>query len=187
METKFEVFTNDSNLTPEEFKHIRRNPVSVILEDLRSAFNVGSIIRTADCALVQKVIPCGITASPPHKKLDKTSLGAIEYVPIEYNSSALQAVKDRRAAGSQIVALELTNKSTSIWDFKFQLPVTLVLGNEALGISEEVLKEADEIIQIPMLGFKNSLNVATAFGIVVYEIQRQYKDVLLQSCIDIKG
>jgi len=87
----------------------------------------------------------------------------------------LQAVKTSREEGNKIVALELTNRSISIWDYDFSLPVTLVVGNEALGISEAVLKEADDIIEIPMLGFKNSINVATAFGIAVYEIQRQYR------------
>lgn len=176
METKLHVLSCDSALDPETFRKVERRPVRVILEDLRSAFNVGSIIRTADCALVEKVVPCGITACPPHKKLEKTSLGAVDYVPVQYYSSAVEAVRASREDGYTVVALELTNRSTSIWDYQFPLPVSVVLGNEALGISEDVLSEADAIIEIPMLGFKNSINVATAFGICVYEIQRQYRD-----------
>jgi len=141
---------------------------------LRSAFNVGSIIRTADCALVEKVYCCGITAHPPHKKLDKTSLGALPYVPWEHRETALEIVSELKAKGIPIFALELTNKSRVIWDISFPLPVAVVLGNEALGVSEDVLQLADEIVEIPMLGYKNSINVAVAFGIVVYEIQRQH-------------
>lgn len=176
METKFDVLSYDSAMDPEAFKAVTRRPVRVILEDLRSAFNVGSIIRTADCALVEQVTACGITAHPPHKKLEKTSLGALDYVPVNYASTAMEAVNTARADGYGVVALELTSRSISIWQYDFPLPVALVLGNEALGISEEVLLKADAIVEIPMLGFKNSLNVATAFGIAVYEIQRQYLD-----------
>ncbi|MBN2415872.1 TrmH family RNA methyltransferase [bacterium] len=176
METKLDVLSYDSALDPEAFKAVRRRPVRVILEDLRSAFNVGSIIRTADCALVERVTACGITAHPPHKKLTKTSLGALDYVPVDYMPSAVAAVQAAKKDGYAVVALELTNRSVSIWEYAFQLPAALVMGNEALGISHEVLREADAIVEIPMLGFKNSLNVATAFGIAVYEMQRQHLD-----------
>lgn len=174
METKLNVRSFDSPFGPEEFKKIARRPVFAILENLRSAFNVGSIIRAADCALVQKVYLCGITAHPPHKKLEKTALGALSYVPSEYKSNAMDAVIELKEKGISVVALELTNRSRVIWEYRFPLPVGLVLGNEALGVSQEVLALVDEIIEIPMLGFKNSINVAVAFGIAVYEIQRQY-------------
>ncbi len=176
METRLQVKTFDSCLTPEDFSKCERLQVHVILDNLRSAFNVGSIIRTADCALAGSVTCTGITAHPPHKKLDKTCMGALPYVPVDYESSALNAVRMLKNQDIPIVALELTNKSTDIWDFKFPLPVGLVLGNEALGVSCEVLKQADHIIEIPMLGYKNSINVAVAFGIVLYEIQRQHWD-----------
>ena len=149
-------------------------PVSVILDNLRSAFNVGSIVRTADCSLIKEVITCGITAHPPHRKLEKTSMGALEYVDVRYNASVLDAVKAMKKEGVPVLAFELTEKSTCLWNIDFPLPSALVFGNEALGISQEILQAADTIIEIPTLGFKNSLNVATAFGIVVYEIQRQH-------------
>jgi tRNA G18 (ribose-2'-O)-methylase SpoU len=149
-------------------------PVTVILEDLRSAFNVGSIIRTADCARIEKVVFCGYTAHPPNQKLEKTSLGALPYTRWERRPDALGAVTGMQQAGIPVAALELTDKSRWIWDFSFPLPVALVLGNEALGVSQEVLRRSDFIIEIPMLGYKNSINVAVAFGICVYEIQRQY-------------
>ena len=173
MET-LQVKTYDSPLPTETFRTLERMPVHVILDNLRSAFNVGSIIRTADCALAGRIICTGITASPPHKKLDKTSMGALSYVPVEYEQSALSAVKKLKEQNIPIIALELTNKSKDIWDFEFPLPAGLVLGNEALGVSLEILKEADHIIEIPMLGYKNSINVSVAFGVVLYEIQRQH-------------
>lgn len=174
METKLKVRSFDSPLSIEEFEKIPRRPIYAVLDNLRSAFNVGSIIRTADCALVEKVYCCGITAHPPHKKLDKTSLGALPYVPLEHRETALEIVSELKEKEVAVYALELTNKSRVIWDISFPLPVAVVLGNEALGVSEEVLHLADEIVEIPMLGYKNSINVAVAFGIAVYEIQRQY-------------
>ena len=166
----------DSHLSPEQFEDVPRRRVIAILDNLRSAFNVGSIVRTADCALAEKVVFCGITAHPPHKKLDKTSLGALPYVPWEYRERVVDAVMDVKRQGIPVVALELTNRSRVIWDVEFPDPVALILGNEALGVSQEALDLADEIVEIPMMGYKNSINVSVAFGIVMYQIQRQQWD-----------
>jgi len=174
MKTKLKVKTLDSDVSIQDFKKIPKAPITVILDNLRSAFNVGSIIRTSDCALVKKVIMCGITAHPPHKKLEKTAVGTLDYVDWEYEPFLIDAVKKQQKEGIPVIALETTNKSKKIWDFKFPLPVSIVLGNEALGISKNILEIADSIIEIPMLGFKNSINVAVACGIVIHEIQRQH-------------
>ena len=173
METKLQVRSFDSPLSPEAFENVPRRPIYAILDNLRSAFNVGSIIRAADCALVEKVYLCGITAHPPHKKLDKTSLGALPYVPWEHRSTAEEAVAELKDRNIPVVALELTNRSRVLWEYRFPEPVGLVLGNEALGVSPKALALVDDIVEIPMLGYKNSINVAVAFGIAVYEIQRQ--------------
>ena len=127
METKIQVRSFDSSLSPEDFANIPRRPVYAILDNLRSAFNVGSIIRTADCALLERVYLCGITAHPPHKKLDKTSLGAMPYVPWTHKETLLEAVTEVRNLGARIVALELTNQSKVIWEHRFSLPTALVL------------------------------------------------------------
>jgi len=174
METRLNVRSFDSPLSPEEFERVPRRPVFVVLDNLRSAFNVGSVIRTADCALVEKIYFCGITAHPPHRKLDKTSLGSLPYVPWEHKETAEEVVLELHKKGVPVYALELTNRSHPIWKVCFPEPVALVLGNEALGVSKDVLALADKIVEIPMLGYKNSINVAVAFGIVVYEIQRQH-------------
>ncbi|HDQ44984.1 MAG TPA: TrmH family RNA methyltransferase [bacterium] len=174
METRLQVRSFDSRLSPEEFREVPRNPVYPILDNLRSAFNVGSVIRTADCILAEKICLCGYTAHPPHKKLDKTSLGALPYVPWAYYETTSEAIRVYKDLGVPVVALELTNRSRLIWEYRFPLPVALVLGNEALGVSHEALAVADDILEIPMLGYKNSINVAVAFGIAAYEIQRQH-------------
>ena len=174
METNLTVRSIDSALSPEEFSKIPRRPVSVVLDNLRSAFNVGSIIRTADCARLDKVYCCGITAHPPHRKLEKTTLGSLNYVSCEYRKTVMEAVLELKADNLPVFALELTNKSRIIWETRFPRQLGLVLGNEALGISHEILREVDEIVEIPVMGYKNSMNVSVAFGIVMYEIQRQH-------------
>ncbi len=174
METRFQVRSFDSPLSPEEFASIQRQPVTIILDNLRSAFNVGSIIRTADCAMVHTVYCCGITAHPPHKKLDKTSLGALSTVSCRYTKTAMEAVYEMKEKKIPVYALELTDRSHVLWETRFPRPVAIVLGNEALGVSQDILGIVDSVVEIPMLGYKNSINVAVALGIVVYEIQRQY-------------
>jgi tRNA G18 (ribose-2'-O)-methylase SpoU len=172
METRLRVRSFDSPLSSDAFRSVPRLPVHVVLDNLRSAFNVGSIFRTADCALVEKVYPCGITAHPPNAKLEKTALGTLPFVPWEYGPSAVEAIAGMKSKGIRIVSLETTNRSLSLWEYAFPLPVCLVLGNEAFGVSREVLEMSDEIVEIPVLGYKNSINVAVAFGIAVYEIRR---------------
>jgi 23S rRNA (guanosine2251-2'-O)-methyltransferase len=174
METRFEVRSFDSPLSPEAFGRIPRCPVTVILDNLRSAFNVGSVFRTADCGLVEKVVTCGITAHPPNQKLEKTALGTPPFVPWEHRDSAADAIAVMKSAGVRVVAMETTNRSRTLWDYRFPLPVCLVLGNEALGVSGPALEAADDLVEIPMFGFKNSINVAAAFAVTLYEIQRQH-------------
>jgi 23S rRNA (guanosine2251-2'-O)-methyltransferase len=176
METKYQVRSLDSRLTPEAFGRLPRFPVTVILDNLRSAFNVGSIFRTADCALVEKIVTCGITAHPPNRKLEKTALGTIPFIAWEHRTDAAEAARELRSGGRRIVALETTDRSGILWESRFSLPAALVVGNEALGVSREVLDLADEVIEIPMFGFKNSINAAVAVGGVMNEIQRQHWD-----------
>jgi tRNA G18 (ribose-2'-O)-methylase SpoU len=171
METRLHVRSFDSPLSTGDFGKIARCPVTVVLDNLRSAFNVGSIFRTADCSLVQKIITCGITAHPPNKKLDKTALGTLPIVPWEHHGGG--GGRDDES-GVRVVAMETTDQSETLWDFTFPMPVCLVFGNEALGVSSPALAAADDLVEIPMFGFKNSINVAAAFGIVMYEIQRQH-------------
>jgi tRNA G18 (ribose-2'-O)-methylase SpoU len=174
-ETDFQVKSHDADLSPEEFRKLPRHPIYVILDNLRSAFNVGSIVRSADCARVEKVFFCGITAHPPNPKVIKTAMGAMDYVPWEYCATTMEAVEGMKAQEVKVICLEITDISKPFAEIGYPQPVCLVVGNEALGISREVLEMADEIVEIPMWGFKNSVNVAVAFGTVVFEVLRQYR------------
>jgi 23S rRNA (guanosine2251-2'-O)-methyltransferase len=174
-ETNFQVKSHDSPLSPEEFRKLPRHPIYVVLDNLRSAFNVGSIVRSADCARVQKVFFCGITAHPPNSKVIKTAMGAMDYVAWEYCPTTVEAVEKIKKEKVKVIGLEVTDASKPFDQLNYPNPIGLVVGNEALGISREVLEMADEIVQIPMLGFKNSVNVAVAFGVVVFEVVRQYR------------
>src|SRR5579872_3547060 len=141
----------------------------VLLDNIRSAFNTGSIFRTADAAGVTKLYLCGITPYPPHIKLEKTALGALESVQWEYTPSALEKIKEIQESGIPVIAVELTPDAKEYSGITYPDSCCLVMGHELTGVSQEILDIADEIVQIPMHGTKNSLNVAVSFGIVIYE------------------
>lgn len=147
--------------------------VFVVLDNVRSAFNVGSIFRAADACAVERIYLCGITARPPNQKLDKTALGATEFVAWEYCRSTHGALDRLHREGIPIVGVEVRPESVPLWDFHFPGRVAIVLGHEVWGISEDVLARADELVHLPMLGIKNTHNVATACGIVLFEALRQ--------------
>lgn len=147
-----------------------RRPVHVVLDNVRSAFNVGSIFRTADAAGVECVHLCGITCWPPHAKLEKTSLGAHQYVGWKRHQSTEEALLWLRAQGIPIVALETRPEAQVMGQFCWPQPVAIVLGHEVVGVSAEVLALCDVCLQIPMFGVKNSLNVASAFAVVIYDV-----------------
>lgn len=155
---------------PSRMPEIRRNPVHVVLDNIRSAFNVGSIFRTADAGAVEHLYLCGMTAYPPNLKLAKTALGAFDYVPWTHYPRPLDAVERLQAARIPIVAVEVTPDAVPLARFDWTRPVALVFGNEVRGIGADVLAECDATVRIPMRGFKNSINVATAFGVALYHI-----------------
>jgi len=156
-----------------KLKH-KRYKYKVLLDNLRSARNVGAIFRTSDAAGANELILCGTTAIPPHKGIEQTAMGAQKYVKWNYSLFSLNACREYKKKGLQIVVLETTSESKSLWDIKFPEEMLLVLGNEAMGISEEIVKLADHIVEIPMHGYKNSLNVASAYSVIVYEMLRQW-------------
>jgi len=159
---------------PDERPPLPRRPIHVVLDNLRSAFNVGSIFRTADAGAVEHIHLCGMSAHPPHPKLAKTALGAFDYVPWSYHentSDALRLLGEQRITR---VAIEVTPRAVPLNAFEWPNPVCIVFGNEVTGIHERNLKHCDAIVSIPMHGYKNTMNVATAFGIVLYDILRQW-------------
>ncbi len=147
--------------------------ITLILDNVRSRENVGSIFRTADAAGVSKIYLCGITPRPPHEKISKTALGADTYIPWEYYTQTWRLLEKLHAQGVLVVALECGEGSENI--FKMELPadkpIVLVLGNEVNGLSPQILKRAQKKAAIPMYGRKESLNVAVAAGIAVYRLR----------------
>ncbi len=162
--------------TIEELKTIERHPIYVLLDNIRSVYNVGSIFRTSDAALVKKLYLTGYTPHPPRKDIEKTALGAIESVPWEYHKNPVDIIKKLREKNVKIVALEITDDSIPYYEIKPDyFPLCLVIGNEITGISDEVISMCDLAIEIPQFGIKHSLNVAVAYGIAVYELVKIYR------------
>jgi len=151
-----------------------KTPISVVLPDIRSAMNIGAIFRTADATNAEKIYLTGYSATPEHPKVVKTSLGAEETVEWEYRQKSAETIQELKAQGNYIYGLELANDSKCIWDVDFMFPAVVVVGNEIKGIDEDILSLCDEIIHIPMLGSKESLNVATAAGIALYKLLESY-------------
>jgi len=173
-ETAFGVRTRDAAIPLETYLRLPKNPIHLVLDRLRSAFNVGSIFRTAETARLAEVITCGYTAHPPHPKLEKTALGTLDYVPTRHFEETQDAVNALRDAGAYVLALETAERSRAYTVVDYPKPVALVLGNEALGVDREVMAACDGLVEIPLRGYKNSLNVAAACAVVVFEILRQW-------------
>ena len=152
--------------------------IVLILNDIRSALNVGAIFRTADGAGVEKIYLSDITATPDHAKVKKTALGAEEVVEWQSYRNLPRLLTKLEAADYQIVALELCDQATDFWETKFSRKVALIVGNELTGLNKRILDKSKLVIKIPMYGRKESLNVATATGIAVYEIVKFQKSLL---------
>ena len=150
-------------------------PLIVVLNNIRSLYNVGSIFRTADGIGVEKIFLCGITPIPPDNQITKTALGAEKTVPWRFFERAVDAVKQAKSEGYQIVLLEQTQNSVSYQKFIPSQPICLVLGNENAGVSDELLALADASVEIEMSGLKNSLNVSVAFGVVGYDLRNKLR------------
>lgn len=158
----------------QDLPQINRNPLHAVIDNFRSAYNVGSVFRTADAGAVEHIHLCGMSAHPPHRKIEKTSLGAFEYVPWTYYEKTGDALDWLRAHNIPVAAIEVVEGATAHTRFAWPKPVAIVFGNEVTGINEKTLARCDATVCIPMCGFKNSINVATAYGIVQYEILRQW-------------
>lgn len=156
-----------------EEPRVSSHPIVVVLDRLRSAFNVGNIFRLADTCAAERIITCGYTATPPHPKLTKTALGAEEFISSSHYETSLEAVRDLKAEGYQIVGIETVKDVPPIWEIEFDFPVAFVFGNEALGVEEETLRECDVLARLPSYGRKNSLNVANCASVVLYQALHQ--------------
>ncbi|MGB0525749.1 MAG: RNA methyltransferase [Flammeovirgaceae bacterium] len=159
----------------EEFKQSDKHQVAVVLDNIRSMHNVGSAFRTSDAFKIEKLVLCGITARPPHREIHKTALGATESVTWEHEEDTAAAVQQLKAAGYQIVVVEQTTNSVMLQDFDFTPAekYAFVFGNEAFGVSDDVLPFADQSLEIPQFGTKHSLNISVSLGIVLWDYVRK--------------
>jgi len=148
----------------------QKNEIYLVLDNIRSMYNVGAMFRSAEGARVKKIYLCGITATPPREKIFKTSMGAVDWVDWEYCKSAKVLAEKLKVRKIQLVALEQTDTSVHYKKAKYNRPIAIVVGHELKGVSKEVLKLCDLCVEIPMYGRANSLNVATSAGIILYEV-----------------
>lgn len=160
--------------SPDEFRRSDKIPVIVVLENIRSAYNVGSVFRTADAFLIQAIYICGYSAKPPHKEIKKTALGAEETVEWKHFKTAKEAIEELRKQAFRIFAVEQAEKSLRLQTAGFspKEKIAVVFGNEVTGVEQSTIHLCDGCIEIPQLGMKHSLNIATAAGVVLWELVR---------------
>ena len=161
-----------SRLSIDEFKNSSKTPVIVILDNIRSAHNVGSVFRTCDAFLIDKIILCGITAIPPNKEIRKTALGSSESVDWRYYKNTEEIIMRLKKKDYQIIAVEQANKSIKLESFKpeNEKKYAIIFGNEIKGISQKIIDNSDSVIEIPQFGTKHSLNVSVSAGIVIWDV-----------------
>ncbi len=164
-----------NRLNIEEFKSAKKNPLVVVLDNIRSQHNVGAVFRTSDAFLVEKIYLCGITATPPSREIHKAALGATESVDWEYFDKTVDAVNHLKNQGFSIFALEQTQHSISLSELpEWSAPVALILGNEVEGVSDEIIPLLDGALEIPQFGTKHSLNVSVSAGIAIWEMYKMF-------------
>ena len=162
----------------EGFKQAEKTPLILVLDDIRSLHNIGSVFRTADAFLIEKIYLCGITATPPHKEIHKTALGATETVVWEHYENVLTVIEKLKADDVMTLAIEQVESAVFLQNFEIQKgkKYALVFGNEVHGVSQEAVVLCDGSIEIPQLGTKHSLNIAVSAGIVVWDLFKQFKN-----------
>ncbi|MCF8302046.1 MAG: RNA methyltransferase [Bacteroidales bacterium] len=166
-----------NRLSVEQFKTATKSPFVIVLDNIRSQNNVGSVFRTADAFLVGHIYLCGITATPPHREIHKTALGATDSVEWSYLQSTQQAIKSLKEHDYQVYAIEQAEDSISldIFEPRFDKKIALVFGHEVKGVSEEIMDLIDGCIEIPQYGTKHSLNISVSVGVVMWDLFRKHK------------
>lgn len=160
---------------PDIIKSIKKNPITIILDNVLDTYNVGSIFRLADAVAAEKVILCGQTLTPPNSRIKKASINTTGWVNWEYKATAKAAIEElkSREPAMKIVAVEQDKRSKPFYQVRYEFPLAIVVGNETYGVSREVLDMADAIVELPMWGINTSLNVMVSTGIILYEIMKQ--------------
>lgn len=163
-----------NRLSSEDFKASDKLPIVLVLDNIRSLNNIGSVFRTADAFLIEAIILCGLCGTPPNKEIEKTALGATSTVSWRYFSSTMEAINDLKTKGYSIISVEQAKKKT--WLHQFQpknQKLALVFGNEVYGVDQDIIDRSDEVIEIPQLGTKHSLNISVSVGVVLWELARK--------------
>jgi len=159
-------------LSVEGFKAVEKSPLIVVLDNIRSLNNIGSVFRTSDAFRIEKIYLCGITATPPHKDIQKTALGSTASVDWEYTANTLELVEGLQTDGVQVLSIEQAEDATMLNEFtpKPNQTYALVFGNEVKGVSQEVVNISDGVIEIPQYGTKHSLNISVSCGVVLWDL-----------------
>ena len=162
----------------DDFKKSEKTPLILVLDDIRSLHNIGSVFRTADAFLIEKIILCGITATPPNKEIHKTALGATETVTWEHHENVLDVITNLKKENIITLAIEQVESSVFLQDFKVdkKQKYALIFGNEVYGVTQEAVALCDGCIEIPQLGTKHSLNISVSAGIVVWDLFKQFNN-----------
>jgi tRNA G18 (ribose-2'-O)-methylase SpoU len=166
-----------NRISVDQFKVIKKFPIVLILDNIRSMYNVGSVFRSADAFLVEEIALCGITAKPPHREINKTALGATDTVKWSYFDTTIQAIGYYQSKNYRLVAIEQVENGTSLQDFQPVLdqPYAFIFGNEVFGVEQEIVNLADDCLEIPQFGTKHSLNISVSVGILLWDYLSKIK------------
>ena len=159
-------------LSVEDFKEVKKTPLIIVLDNIRSLNNIGSVFRTSDAFLIEKIYLCGITATPPHKDIHKTALGSTDTVAWEYVEDTLALVENLKTEGVKVVSVEQAENATMLNNFtpNKQTTYALIFGNEVKGVAQKVVSVSDMVVEIPQYGTKHSLNISVSCGVVVWDL-----------------
>ncbi|WP_397364794.1 RNA methyltransferase [Olleya sp. R77988] len=164
-------------LSIDDFKTAKKTPIIIVLDNIRSLNNIGSVFRTSDAFLIEKIYLCGITATPPHKDIHKTALGSTDTVAWEYFENTINLVEKLKSENVTICSIEQAENATMLDDFKIvtNQKYALVFGNEVKGVAQDVVNASDVVIEIPQFGTKHSLNISVSCGVVVWDLFSKLK------------
>jgi tRNA G18 (ribose-2'-O)-methylase SpoU len=164
--------------TIDGFKNSEKTPIIIVLDDIRSLHNIGSVFRTSDAFLIEKIYLCGITATPPNKEIHKTALGATDTVAWEYKENVVELITDLKNSNCEVLAIEQVENATLLNNFvvEKEKKYALVFGNEVYGVSQEVVQNCHGTIEIPQLGTKHSLNISVSAGIVIWDLFQKMRN-----------
>lgn len=166
-----------NRIDPDAFKRAAKIPIIIVLDNIRSLNNIGSVFRSADAFLIEKIYLCGITATPPHKDIQKTALGATDSVSWEYTEDALALVNSLKKQGVFVASIEQAEQSISLADFQPEngKKYAIIFGNEVKGVQQEIVSTSDAVIEIPQFGTKHSLNISVSAGVVIWDLFAKLK------------